>query len=101
MAALEETKKLADLYCTGCGYCMPCPNEVNIPKNFEYMNYYRVYGLKEYARGAYADLGHSEWVKGLKAEECIQCGECEPKCPQHIPIIEQLEEVARVLGGEE
>jgi predicted aldo/keto reductase-like oxidoreductase len=100
MAALEETQKLADLYCTGCGYCMPCPNDVNIPKNFEYMNYYRVYGLKDYAREAYADLGHSEWVKGLKAEACIQCGECEPKCPQHIPIIEQLEEVARVLGGE-
>jgi hypothetical protein len=101
MAALDETKRLADLYCTGCGYCMPCPHDVNIPKNLEYMNYYRVYGLKEYARQAYADLGvkNIEWITGLKAEYCIQCGECEPKCPQHIPIMEQLEEVARVLGG--
>ena len=80
---------------------MPCPNDVNIPKNFEYMNYHRVYGLTEYARQAYADLGvkDTEWLKGLKAEFCIQCGECEPKCPQNIPIIEQLEEVARVLGS--
>lgn len=103
MAALDETKRLTDLYCTGCGYCMPCPNDINIPKNFEYMNYYRVYGLKEYARQAYADLGvkDTEWVKGLKAEFCIQCGECEPKCPQHISIMDQLEEVARVLGGVE
>ena len=103
MAALDETKRLSDLYCTACGYCMPCPNDVNIPKNFEYMNYYHVYGLKEFARQAYADLGvkNLEWLKGLKAEFCIQCGECEPKCPQNIPIIEQLEEVARVLGGTE
>lgn len=103
LAALDETKRLADLYCTGCGYCQPCPNDVNIPRNFEVMNYYRVYGLKEHARQAYADLGvkDTEWVKGLKAEFCVQCGECEPKCPQHISIMEQLEEVARVLGGAE
>ena len=101
VAALDESKRLADLYCTACEYCMPCPNDVNIPKNFEYMNYHRVYGLTEYARQAYADLGvkDTEWLKGLKAEFCIQCGECEPKCPQNIPIIEQLEEVARVLGS--
>ena len=100
MAALDQTKQLADLYCTGCGYCMPCPNDVNIPQNFEYMNYYRVYGLKEFARQAYADLGvkNIEWNKGLKAEFCLQCGECEPKCPQNIPIMAQLEEVARTLG---
>ena len=42
-----------------------------------------------------------EEIKGLKAESCIQCGECETKCPQHISIVDQLEEVARVLGGEE
>jgi len=101
MAALDETKRLTDLYCTACDYCMPCPNDVNIPKNFEYMNYHRVYGLKEYARQSYADLGvkNTEWTKGLKAEFCIECDECEPKCPQNIPIIEQLQEVVRVLGS--
>jgi hypothetical protein len=97
MAALDQTKRLADLYCTGCGYCMPCSNDVNIPKNFEYMNYYRVYGLREFARQTYADLGVKN-TEGLKAEFCLQCGECEPKCPQNIPIMAQLEEVARTLG---
>ncbi len=63
------------------------------------MNIYRVYGLKEAAKDLYGRLGQEgEWVKGLPASACIECGECEPKCPQHIPIIEQLREVAAALG---
>ena len=78
---------------------MPCPNEVNIPKNFEYMNYHRLYGLKDFARDAYAKIGvKGSWVPGKPASECLECGECEPKCPQKIPIIAQLKEVARELG---
>lgn len=101
LESLEENKKLADLYCTGCGYCMPCPNGVDIPTNFLYMNYYRVYGLKDYARQQYAtlkeisleDMDVPSW-----ADTCIECGECEPKCPQEIPIIDQLKETHQALG---
>ncbi|HEY3316322.1 MAG TPA: aldo/keto reductase [Bacillota bacterium] len=95
----EENKKLADLYCTGCGYCQPCPNEVNIPENFRYMNYHRIWGLTEYAKREYAVLGtgKNQFVKGLPAHECIECGECEPKCPQKLPIIAQLKETAQAL----
>ncbi len=98
-AALDEIKQLADLYCTGCGYCLPCPNEVNIPKNFEYMNYYRLYGLKEFAQNAYRKLGQPDQeIKGQPAGACLECGECEPKCPQKIPIMAQLKEVAATLA---
>ena len=103
---LEENQKLADLYCTGCGYCMPCRIDIEIPENFRYMNWYRVWGLEEQAKAAYARLNNergvqTQWaglVRGLKAEECIECGECEPKCPQNIPIVDQLREVAATLG---
>lgn len=101
---LEQNQKLADLYCTGCSYCMPCPNDVNIPENFRYMNWFRVWGMEEQAKAAYAKLtGEEVWApwgrfSGLKAEACLQCGECEPKCPQNIPIIDQLVEVAKTLG---
>jgi predicted aldo/keto reductase-like oxidoreductase len=105
-ALFEQNQKLADLYCTGCGYCLPCPNEVQIPENFRYMNWHRVWGMTEEAKAAYGKLsaegGWTPWtgpIKGKKAEDCIQCGECEAKCPQNIPIVEQLQEVARVLGG--
>ena len=74
--ALEENKKLADLYCTGCDYCMPCPNGVGISKNFRLMNYHRVYGLTDYARQEYQKLG-VDGNKDGKAEDCIECGICE------------------------
>ncbi len=103
---IAKNQKLADLYCTGCGYCIPCPHEVNIPENFRYMNWLRVWGLADDARKAYANLGPNgtwgQWagrIEGLKADACQKCGECEPKCPQHIPIITQLEEVAATLGA--
>ncbi|MDP3046058.1 MAG: aldo/keto reductase [Chloroflexota bacterium] len=103
----EENRRLADLYCTGCGYCQPCPNGVNIPENFRYMNWHRVWGLTEAARKAYAALGpEGTWgpwagrITGLRASECLECGECEPKCPQNIPIMAQLKDVAKTLGEE-
>jgi uncharacterized protein len=101
----ERNLKLADLYCTGCNYCMPCPNDVHIPENFRYMNWFRVWGFEDDARSAYEKLGSEDhwtpWaglVKGLKADACVQCGECEPKCPQNIKIMDQLVEVAETLG---
>ncbi|NMB24877.1 MAG: 4Fe-4S dicluster domain-containing protein [Firmicutes bacterium] len=96
--ALEEHKRLAELYCTGCDYCMPCPNDVNISLNFRLMNYHRVYGLTEYARNEYQKLGTNGDNKGRKAEDCIECGICEELCPQKIEIREQLKETAAALG---
>jgi predicted aldo/keto reductase-like oxidoreductase len=99
-----RNKSLSDLYCTGCGYCMPCPNGVNIPENFRFMNWNKVWGMKEEAKKAYAKFGEDNFwmpygkIDGLNAEACIQCGECEPKCPQNIPIIDQLAETAAALG---
>lgn len=92
---LAENQRLADLYCTGCGYCMPCPNGVNIPECFRLMNLHRVYGLTFAAREQYRGFG-DEGNKNAAA--CVECGQCEPKCPQKIPIIEQLKETHAALG---
>lgn len=96
-AAMEQNKKLAELYCTGCKYCMPCPQGVNIPLNFELMNYHRVYGLTDYAKNQYGQIGTNQWMEGKKAEECIECGVCEEKCPQKLEIRKQLQETAKAL----
>lgn len=97
--SMEENKKLADLYCTGCNYCMPCPHEVNIPLNFQIMNYHRVYDLTEYAKEQYKKIGSGAYMSGKPAHECTECGVCETKCPQKLSIREQLAETAKALRG--
>ncbi len=96
--AMEEKKRLAELYCTGCNYCMPCPHGINIPHNFLLMNYHRVYGLTDYARSEYRKIGMGENSKEKRAEDCTECGLCEKKCPQKIEIRRQLKETAKALG---
>ena len=103
---LDENKRLMDLYCTGCNYCMPCPQGINIPHLFRLMNYHRVYKLTEYAKQEYKktmvplEERKDDWYKeqGLDASHCIACGACEKKCPQKLKIIDQLRETRKALG---
>lgn len=96
-ALMEKYRKLADLYCTGCKYCLPCPKGIDIPAIFNLYNYHNVYGLKDYARENYAGYGKQPWLPKLKADACSECGACEQKCPQKIKIRQQLKEAHRVL----
>ena len=94
--SFEEIKNLAALYCTGCNYCMPCPRGLDIPDIFKIMNYKRVYGLAEYARSQYAGLLKADSGKKTAAD-CVECGECEKKCPQKIKVMNQLKETHQAL----
>lgn len=94
---IESRQKLADLYCTGCGYCLPCPAGVNIPVVFSAMIDHQVYGFTERALQRYRAIG-DKWLPGERADACVHCGECEPKCPQDIPIRAQLLAVDAELG---
>jgi predicted aldo/keto reductase-like oxidoreductase len=96
-AQFERLKEMAKLYCTGCNYCLPCPKDVQIPKIFEAFNRGRVYGLWQNSKNAYNDIGKHDWNKGAKAGACVECGECEKKCPQKIPIMAQLREARAAL----
>jgi hypothetical protein len=95
---MRRLEKMAELYCTGCKYCMPCePAEVNIPAIFELHNRGKVYGLWDSAQADYNTIGKVPWRKGKTAEACIECGACESKCPQNIPIRKQLAEAHKAL----
>jgi hypothetical protein len=91
---LDEFATLGRKFCTACGYCMDCPNGVDIPGNFRLYNMARVYGLNDWARQEYADMEEQK-----KAEACIRCETCEPKCPNKLPIMEQLAEVVKTFSG--
>ena len=90
---LKRLKTMAELYCTGCGYCMPCPEEVNISAIFGIFNRGRVYGLWDDAKKGYSGIA----AKDKGADACIECGECEEKCPQKIEIRKQLKEAHEAL----
>ena len=74
--------------CTGCRYCMPCPNEVDIPGTFSVWNNVSLYEINHKD-----DWGYNEIVRqGHTPENCVACGACEAACPQHLPIISKLQE---------
>jgi predicted aldo/keto reductase-like oxidoreductase len=96
---MEENKKLAQLYCTSCDYCKPCPQEIDIPHLFNMMNNHRVYGLTDHARAAYAEMmAGGGWRKSKDASQCVECGICEEKCPQKLEIVKQLKETHKALA---
>jgi len=80
--------------CTGCGYCMPCPQGVNIPGCFSTYNTSYIMGwytgVKQYITGS----GIAS-TKSSGSSSCISCGACEKHCPQKIPIIKELARVRK------
>lgn len=91
-AILDEFQALGKKFCTACRYCMECPNGIDIPGNFDLMNKARVYGLTDWAKRQYEKMDPAK-----RADACIRCGVCEPKCPNNLPIMDQLAEVAEKL----
>lgn len=93
-------KQLSDLICTQCGYCLPCEQEVNITYILKQLIHWRVYGW-DMAKRNYNIIGKAPFAPGKNASECIECGDCEDKCPQGIPIIEKLKEAHEILTEKE
>ena len=77
--------------CTACKYCMPCPVGIDIPGCIGPLNTACLYDDVESARRAYDRVG-------VKASACTQCGSCEERCPQSIPIPDILELVVERFG---
>jgi predicted aldo/keto reductase-like oxidoreductase len=80
--------------CTKCSYCMPCPNGLDIPGNFGYFNYAHLFDDLAGARFWYSVFLTSEQQSG----SCIECRECEEKCPQKIAISEWMPKVTALLA---
>jgi uncharacterized protein len=102
-ALVEEARRvLAGLMrvgCTGCGYCMPCPAGVNIPLCFALYNHTHLFGDR-ISRFNY--VGFTAGVDGGTAScasLCRDCGRCEQRCPQGLPVRKLLSEVARDMEG--
>ena len=89
-AYLSRTK----IGCTGCRYCMPCPNGVDIPGVFAAWNNMSLYGTDP----------KQDWnmqqirAHDAGADRCLACGACQRACPQHLPIIDSLQAAWSEMG---
>lgn len=90
---LEEKERLGERFCRRCEYCLPCTQGLNIPFILLLGGYADRYGLRDWALERYRTQ-----AKGI--DDCQDCGECEEKCPYHLPVREMLREAkGHLLGG--
>ncbi len=94
IASIRDTfQRLTRVGCTGCRYCMPCPFGVDIPYAFSMLNARHLFD------DSHVRFQYTLFTSGLSggkssgANLCTQCGACEKKCPQHIPIRSELKAV--------
>ena len=75
--AKDVYRNSAFVSCTGCGYCMPCPAGLDIPKIYDIYN--------KTALGRINNIKEKEYdLLDIKADKCVKCKKCESVCPQHI-----------------
>jgi predicted aldo/keto reductase-like oxidoreductase len=90
----EQYQALSPIPCNKCNYCIPCPNGVNIPRVFESYNHGLIYNQPDGARKEYM-----QWIPELeRANNCIDCNNCEELCPQSILISQWMPIVHEVLS---
>lgn len=91
-AEVEELREtLGTDFCRRCGYCLPCPEGINIPSVFLFEGYLTRYDLKEWAKERYE-------LMPKFASDCVECGACEPRCPYNLKIREKMKKAAALFG---
>ncbi|NLD16298.1 MAG: aldo/keto reductase [Tissierellia bacterium] len=81
--------------CTRCNYCMPCPTGVKIPSVFAAYNNKYIFEDNDKYQKNYKELLNDKSGQ----PNCIECGQCEDACPQHLSIIEDLKKAHKDLIG--
>ncbi|AKB50634.1 Aldo/keto reductase [Methanosarcina barkeri str. Wiesmoor] len=101
--AEQKYRKLMKTGCTGCRYCIPCPSGVDIPGCFEIYDNFYLSGNEKEAKLMYAAKpgGIIRGDAAGYASQCVQCGQCAEKCPQHLDIPSLLEAVKEKFEGKD
>ena len=94
---VNAINKKIKIGCTGCGYCVPCPKQVDIPGIFAAYN-------RRFTEGRFSGLKDYFMCTALRknstsASNCVECGKCKSHCPQGIDIPTQLKTVQKQMEG--
>lgn len=97
-AVIDEVTKLMldipQIGCTSCRYCCDgCPSKISIPDIFKAVNTIRTYNEAWRGKSFYGNLTS----RSGKASDCVECGQCESVCPQHLPVIKLMKEASELL----
>ena len=96
----DTLRSLMQVPCTGCQYCMPCPNNVNIPLAFSFYNNKHLFKQGFMSRAHYLfQMGGMQGRKSTLAGLCVECGACVKQCPQGIDIPNELKKVQKEFEG--
>ncbi len=87
----EHSRQEVD-FCTACGYCKPCPQGIDIPAVMGCIYEERFLGFKDWATERYRRLPEP------RADACVACGECTPKCTRNLKISREMRYAADTYG---
>jgi len=97
---LDLIERVADTYnaliqypCTSCGYCLPCKKKIYIPDMMNYYNELFVFGQRQKTKASY----RGNVPEGRGAKDCIDCKECEERCPQRLDISGMMKKASEIF----
>ncbi|MDR1571034.1 MAG: aldo/keto reductase [Clostridiales Family XIII bacterium] len=92
-AVSAEYNRLIRHSCTSCRYCMPCPNEIEIPYVIGCRNEWELYNHNKKIKSQFKFFYPGKNFPS----SCIKCGVCEEKCPQHLAVMQAMDEAAAIF----
>ena len=94
-AVTEGMKAIPTVPCTSCRYCVTgCPQKLDIPEIFRCYNLHLTFGPHHRPQACYNTMLAAG---NPRANACIGCGQCESVCPQHIPVMDWLQQASALL----
>ena len=86
--------------CSQCFECLPCPEKINIPEVLRLRNLAVAYDMTSFGQYRYRMFENAgQWFPGRKASRCTDCGDCLPRCPEHLVIPDLLRDAHDRLNG--
>ncbi len=91
-------ESLGDRFCTSCGYCLPCPQEIQIPSMMRFYADWQIFGVDNGVQRVlrHVEPGAKGPAKWCDPSGCTKCGKCEEVCPNKLQIPETMEKLANL-----